>query len=80
LCNCEVLTTGFDAPRVTHVVVGRPTVSQVLYEQMVGRGLRGPQFGGTPECVIVNCQDDYREQFPRLGWIGWRDAWKPRER
>ena len=22
LCNCEALTTGFDAPRVTHVVIG----------------------------------------------------------
>jgi superfamily II DNA or RNA helicase len=80
LCNCEVLTTGFDAPRVTHVVVGRPTVSQVLYEQMVGRGLRGPKFGGTEHCVIVNCKDDYREGSPRLGWVDWRDAWKPEER
>jgi superfamily II DNA or RNA helicase len=34
LCNCEVLATGFDAPRVTHVVMARPTVSQVMYEQM----------------------------------------------
>jgi DNA repair protein RadD len=24
LCNCEVLTTGFDAPRATHIVVARP--------------------------------------------------------
>src|SRR5690606_2008490 len=46
LCNCEVLTTGFDAPLVTHVVMARPTVSRVLYEQMVGRALRGPKFGG----------------------------------
>src|SRR6266851_6525083 len=54
LCNCEVLTTGFDAPRVTHVVVARPTVSQVLYEQMVGRGLRGVKFGGTQVCVAAS--------------------------
>jgi superfamily II DNA or RNA helicase len=77
LCNCEVLTTGFDAPRVTHIVVARPTVSQVLYEQMVGRGLRGPKFGGTEHCVIVNCEDDYRSQTPRLGYVGWREIWKP---
>ena len=77
LCNCEVLTTGFDAPRVTHIVVGRPTVSQVLYEQMVGRGLRGPQFGGTEHCVIVNCEDDYRDQRPHLGYVGWKHVWKP---
>ena len=54
LCNCEVLTTGFDAPRVTHVVMARPDRSRVLYEQIVGRGLRGPRFGGTETCVVVD--------------------------
>jgi len=75
LCNCEVLTTGFDAPRVTHIVVARPTVSGVLYEQMVGRGLRGPRFGGTQSCVILNCQDDFRGRLPPLGYESWRDVW-----
>ncbi len=75
LCNCEVLTTGFDAPRVTHIVVARPTVSGVLYEQMVGRGLRGPRFGGTESCVILNCQDDFRGRFPPLGYESWRSVW-----
>ena len=80
LCNCEVLTTGFDAPRVTHVVVARPTASRVLYEQMIGRGLRGPQFGGTEECVIVNCQDDYRTPGLELGYEAFRHLWKMRGR
>ncbi len=75
LCNCEVLTTGFDAPRVTHIVVARPTVSGVLYEQMVGRGLRGPRFGGTESCVILNCQDDLRGKLPPLGYESWRKVW-----
>jgi DNA repair protein RadD len=75
LCNCEVLTTGFDAPRVTHIVVARPTVSRVLYEQMVGRGLRGPRFGGTESCVILNCQDDFRGKLPPLGYESWRSVW-----
>lgn len=76
LCNCEVLTTGFDAPRVTHVVVARPTVSQVLYEQMVGRGLRGARFGGTETCVILDCHDDFAGQ-PRLelGYQRFRSLW-----
>ncbi|MEA3224918.1 MAG: helicase-related protein, partial [Planctomycetota bacterium] len=75
LCNCEVLTTGFDAPRVTHIVVGRPTVSGVLYEQMVGRGLRGPRFGGTISCVILDCQDDFRGTRPPLGYESLRRVW-----
>lgn len=77
LCNCEVLTTGFDAPRVTHVVMARPTVSQVLYEQMVGRGLRGPAFGGTETCTILDCQDELRGATrPELGYKRFRQVWE----
>jgi DNA repair protein RadD len=75
LCNCEVLTTGFDAPKVTHVVMARPTVSQVLYEQMIGRGLRGPKFGGTRTCQIVDLEDNYRSERPTLGYQQFRELW-----
>lgn len=40
LVNCQVLTTGMDAPNVDCVVMLRPTMSVSLYVQMVGRGLR----------------------------------------
>lgn len=40
LCNCAVLTEGFDAPNCAAVVMGRPTKSVTLYTQMLGRGLR----------------------------------------
>jgi superfamily II DNA or RNA helicase len=77
LCNCEVLTTGFDAPRVTHVVVARPTVSQVLYEQMIGRGLRGPKFKGTKVCVILDCVDEMTGPArPELGYRRFRRVWE----
>jgi DNA repair protein RadD len=76
LCNCEVLTTGFDAPRVTHVVMARPTISRVLYEQMVGRALRGPKFGGTETCVILDCEDNFRGEKPHLGYESFRHVWE----
>jgi superfamily II DNA or RNA helicase len=76
LCNCEVLTTGFDAPKVTHVVMARPTVSQVLYEQMIGRGLRGRRFGGTDHCVIVDLEDNYRSERLTLGYQAFRELWR----
>ena len=57
LCNCEILTTGFDEPKIDHVIMARPTISQVLYEQMIGRGLRGELFGGTKTCKILICED-----------------------
>jgi superfamily II DNA or RNA helicase len=77
LCNCEVLATGFDAPRVTHVVVARPTVSQVLYEQMIGRGLRGKKFGGTDVCVVLDCVDEMTGPTrPELGYRRFRRVWE----
>lgn len=58
LCTVGVLAAGFDAPKVGAVVITRPTMSAALYEQMVGRGLRGPKNGGTPSCRVVDVQDD----------------------
>ena len=40
MCNCGVLTEGFDDPGVELIVMGRPTKSRALYAQMVGRGTR----------------------------------------
>ncbi len=37
-----------------HILICRPTSSIILYEQMVGRGLRGIKFGGTKQCYIVD--------------------------
>lgn len=58
LANFGVLTTGFDAPNTEAVVIARPTTSVVLYSQMIGRGLRGVNMGGTPECLIVDVNDN----------------------
>jgi ATP-dependent helicase IRC3 len=40
ITNCNVLTEGFDEPRVDCVLMARPTQSLLLYAQMVGRGTR----------------------------------------
>jgi superfamily II DNA or RNA helicase len=40
VCNCGVLTEGFDDPGVEVVIMGRPTKSRSLYSQMVGRSTR----------------------------------------
>lgn len=53
LNNCMVLTEGTDLPMIGAVVVARPTKSQGLYLQMVGRGLRlwCPTHGAA-QCAI----------------------------
>ena len=40
LCNCALLTEGFDCKDVSAIVLCRPTKSRPLYAQMVGRGTR----------------------------------------
>lgn len=40
VCNCGVLTEGFDNPAVEIIVMARPTKSRALYAQMVGRSTR----------------------------------------
>ena len=76
LCNCQVLTTGFDAPKVSHVVIARPTVSQVLFEQMIGRGLRGPEFKGTERCSTTICVDQCTGQQPVMGYEKYLHVWQ----
>ena len=59
LLNFGVLSTGFDVPRVSAVVIARPTTSVVLYSQMIGRGLRGPASGGERECSLIDVRDNF---------------------
>jgi len=57
LFNCELLTTGFDAPRIDAVVIARNTPpNDPLFIQMVGRGLRGPRFDSNVKesCTIIH--------------------------
>lgn len=58
LCNHSVLTTGFDAPRTDMLLIARQVFSPVQYMQIVGRGLRGEQNGGTARCRIVTVMDN----------------------
>lgn len=65
ICNCDVLTTGFDAPNIDFLVMGRPTESRILYEQMVGRGLRLSPETGKENCLIL----DFAGNINRHGTI-----------
>lgn len=47
IANCMVLTEGWDCPAAKCIIVARPTASEGLYLQMVGRGLR-PWHAVTP--------------------------------
>ena len=78
LFNYGVLTAGFDAPRTSCVIVARPTTSLVLYSQMVGRGMRGPQFGGNRHCEILTVADTRLKGFGSVAeaFTNWEELWR----
>ena len=55
LCNCQILTEGFDAPDTSCILVARPTQSRGLYQQMVGRGLR--LAPNKKDCLVLDFCD-----------------------
>ena len=58
LCNFNLFSTGFDAPKTNVIFISRPTASIVLYSQMLGRGTRGPAIGGTEQCKVIQVVDN----------------------
>lgn len=52
ICNCNVLTEGFDATRIDCIALMRPTASPSLYVQMVGRGFR--LHPGKESCLVID--------------------------
>ena len=59
VANCGVLTEGFDEPRVSCVIVARPTRSRGLYAQMVGRAAR--LYPGKTHATILDVVGSTRE-------------------
>ncbi len=55
LANVAVLTEGFDDPGVSCIAMARPTRSEGLYAQCVGRGTR--LFDGKQDCLILDFVD-----------------------
>lgn len=61
LCNCEVLTKGWDAPDVEVAIIARPTKSLSKHIQMLGRVLR---IDGEKVAKII----DHAGNIARLGF------------
>ena len=72
LVNVQMVTEGVDVPGIQSVFLSRPTSSEILLRQMIGRGLRGPAAGGTEDAYLVSFEDhwgqftDWESPFDRL--------------
>ncbi len=52
VCNCALLTEGFNFPSIAALVIARPTLSLLLYIQMLGRGTRRAE--GKQDCLVID--------------------------
>jgi type I site-specific restriction endonuclease len=59
LVSVLMLAEGIDLPKTDCLFMVRPTFSPELYQQMIGRGFRGPAADGTEDCAVV----DFTHQF-----------------
>lgn len=62
VCNVGVLTTGVDWD-VRCIILARPTRSEILYTQIIGRGLRTAK--GKDHCIVL----DHSDTTLRLGFV-----------
>lgn len=60
LVNVNIMTEGSDVPDIETVMLTRPTQSEGFLMQMIGRGMRGPQAGGTQKLNIVDFHDQWQ--------------------
>jgi superfamily II DNA or RNA helicase len=56
VCNCGVLTEGYDAPATSCIILARPTQSRALFVQCIGRGTR--LADGKSDCIILDITDN----------------------
>jgi superfamily II DNA or RNA helicase len=47
-----------------------------LYQQIIGRGLRGPANGGTDRCLIVNVEDNVDAYGEELAFRHFEYLWR----
>ncbi|MBP3805336.1 MAG: DEAD/DEAH box helicase [Oribacterium sp.] len=59
LVNVNIMTEGTDVPDIRTVFLTRPTQSEGFLMQMIGRGMRGKQAGGTEAVNIVDFHDKW---------------------
>ena len=61
--NVELITEGFDCPEADCIMLGRPTQSETLYRQMVGRGMR-PKADGRAGLILDLASNVYLHGLP----------------
>ena len=80
LCACDVLNEGWDSPQTEVLLMARPTLSKVIYQQQIGRGMRthpGKQYLVLFDFVDVFSRHNESLNIHRLTG---RDKYRPGDR
>ncbi|KAJ2681959.1 putative ATP-dependent helicase IRC3, partial [Coemansia spiralis] len=64
LVNCGILTEGTDIPTIDCVMMARPTRSTVLFQQMIGRGMR--LSPGKDNCLVIDFVDSFKRTASQI--------------
>ncbi|POX44207.1 DEAD/DEAH box helicase [Streptomyces sp. Ru72] len=80
ITNYGVLSQGFDAPATRAVVIARPVYSANVYQQMIGRGLRGKRNGGKDDCLILDVRDNIVNFDGKLAFTAFEHLWQENAR
>lgn len=80
LCACDVLNEGWDAPQTEVLLMARPTLSKVIYQQQLGRGMRA--FEGKQYLVLFDFVDAFSRHNQALNIHRWlkKPNYRPGER
>jgi len=63
VCNVDIFSVGWDCPKVSCVILARPTWSIIWYLQAIGRGLRS--YPNKHDCIVLdNAGNVFRHGTP----------------
>lgn len=75
LTNCNILIEGYDDPSLSCILMARPTKSELLYTQMLGRGTR--LYPGKEDLLVMDITDNSTKHdvfsLPRLNGLPLKD-------
>ncbi len=71
LCSCDILTEGYDDPSAQGVLFARPTKSQLVYIQILGRALR--LYPGKSDALVLDCVGNSHHPIAQLASLAGLD-------
>ena len=73
--NKSILATGYDVPAIKNVIISHPVKSSILYEQILGRGSRGPKVGGDEFSSIFELDENFEYHGDPISYMRFKNRY-----